>query len=54
MIKYLAWLRAHPEQMKQYLDGVEEIKQGPGPISREGVLRFAAMIASGCPICAVM
>ncbi|KIC40531.1 hypothetical protein RA27_12150 [Ruegeria sp. ANG-R] len=45
----LAWLRAHPEQMKQYLDGVEEIKQGPGPISREGVLRFAAMIASGLP-----
>ncbi len=45
----LAWLRAHPEQMKQYLKGVEEIKQGPGPISREGVLRFAAMIASGLP-----
>ncbi|MES0825128.1 dynamin family protein [Ruegeria sp. SCP11] len=45
----LAWLRAHPEQMKQYLDGVEEIKQGSGPISREGVLRFAAMIASGLP-----
>ncbi|WP_299799819.1 dynamin family protein [uncultured Ruegeria sp.] len=45
----LAWLRAHPEQMKQYLDGVEEIKQGPGPISREAVLRFAAMIASGLP-----
>ncbi len=45
----LAWLKAHPEQMKQYLDGVEEIKQGPGPISREGVLRFAAMIASGLP-----
>ncbi len=45
----LAWLRAHPEQMKQYLAGVEEIKQGPGPISREGVLRFAAMIASGLP-----
>ncbi|WP_170401722.1 dynamin family protein [Ruegeria arenilitoris] len=45
----LAWLRAHPAQMKQYLDGVEEIKQGPGPISREGVLRFAAMIASGLP-----
>lgn len=45
----LAWLRAHPDQMKQYLDGVEEIKQGPGPISREGVLRFAAMIASGLP-----
>ncbi len=45
----LAWLRAHPDQMKQYLEGVEEIKQGPGPISREGVLRFAAMIASGLP-----
>ncbi|CUJ99434.1 [FeFe] hydrogenase H-cluster maturation GTPase HydF [Ruegeria denitrificans] len=45
----LAWLRAHPEQMKQYLDGVEEIKRGSGPISREGVLRFAAMIASGLP-----
>ncbi len=45
----LAWLRAHPEQMRQYLDGVEEIKQGPGPISREAVLRFAAMIASGLP-----
>ncbi len=45
----LAWLRAHPELMKQYLDGVEEIKKGPGPISREGVLRFAAMIASGLP-----
>lgn len=45
----LAWLRAHPEQMKQYLSGVEEIKQGSGPISREGVLRFAAMIASGLP-----
>ncbi len=45
----LAWLRAHPEQMKQYLSGVEEIKQGPGPISREAVLRFAAMIASGLP-----
>lgn len=45
----LAWLRAHPEQMKQYLEGVEEIKQGPGPISREAVLRFAAMIASGLP-----
>ena len=47
--KILAWLRAHPEQMKQYLSGVEEIKQGPGPISREAVLRFAAMIASGLP-----
>ncbi len=47
--RVLAWLRAHPEQMKQYLDGVEEIKQGPGPISREAVLRFAAMIASGLP-----
>ncbi|KIC45740.1 hypothetical protein RA28_08585 [Ruegeria sp. ANG-S4] len=45
----LAWLRAHPEQMKQYLSGVEEIKQGPGPISREAILRFAAMIASGLP-----
>lgn len=45
----LAWLRAHPEQMKQYLEGVEEIKQGPGPISREAILRFAAMIASGLP-----
>lgn len=45
----LAWLRAHPDQMKQYLAGVEEIKQGSGPISREGVLRFAAMIASGLP-----
>ena len=45
----LSWLRAHPEQMKQYLSGVEEIKQGPGPISREAVLRFAAMIASGLP-----
>jgi len=45
----LAWLRAHPDQMKQYLDGVEEIKHGPGPISREAVLRFAAMIASGLP-----
>lgn len=45
----LAWLRAHPEQMKQYLDGVEEIKRGPGPISREAVLRYAAMIASGLP-----
>lgn len=45
----LAWLRARPEQMKQYLDGVEEIKQGPGPISREAVLRYAAMIASGLP-----
>ncbi|WP_170574249.1 dynamin family protein [Ruegeria atlantica] len=45
----LAWLRAHPEQMRQYLDGVQEIKQGSGPISREGVLRFAAMIASGLP-----
>ncbi|WP_299898133.1 dynamin family protein [uncultured Ruegeria sp.] len=45
----LAWLRAHPEQMQQYLNGVAEIKQGPGPISREAVLRFAAMIASGLP-----
>ncbi len=45
----LAWLRAHPELMKQYLEGVEDIKQGPGPISREAVLRFAAMIASGLP-----
>ncbi|WP_170341677.1 dynamin family protein [Ruegeria arenilitoris] len=45
----LAWLRAHPEQMKQYLAGVEEIKRGPGPISREAVLRYAAMIASGLP-----
>ncbi|MCA0928347.1 dynamin family protein [Ruegeria profundi] len=45
----LAWLRAHPDQMKQYLDGVAEIKQGSGPISREGVLRFAAMVASGLP-----
>ena len=45
----LAWLRAHPDQMKQYLEGVEEIKQGPGPISREAILRFAAMIASGLP-----
>ncbi len=45
----LAWLRAHPEQMKQYLDGVQEIKRGPGPISREAVLRYAAMIASGLP-----
>jgi len=45
----LAWLRAHPEQMQQYLDGVQKIKQGPGPISREAVLRYAAMIASGLP-----
>lgn len=45
----LTWLQAHPEQMKQYLEGVEEIKQGPGPISREAILRFAAMIASGLP-----
>lgn len=45
----LAWLRAHPEQMQQYLDGVQEIKQGPGPISREAVLRYAAMVASGLP-----
>ncbi|WP_170479750.1 dynamin family protein [Ruegeria arenilitoris] len=45
----LAWLRAHPEQMNQYLSGVQEIKQGPGPISREAILRYAAMIASGLP-----
>lgn len=45
----LAWLRAHPDQMRQYLQGVEEIKQSPGPISREAVLRYAAMIASGLP-----
>ncbi len=45
----LAWLRAHPDLMKQYLEGVEEIKDGPGPVSRDGVLRFAAMVASGLP-----
>ncbi|WP_171133334.1 MULTISPECIES: dynamin family protein [unclassified Ruegeria] len=45
----LAWLRAHPEQMRQYLSGVEEIKQGSGPVSRAAVLRYAAMVASGLP-----
>ncbi|MGI9368095.1 MAG: dynamin family protein, partial [Ruegeria sp.] len=45
----LAWLRSHPDLMKQYLEGVEEIRHGPGPVSREGVLRFAAMVASGLP-----
>lgn len=45
----LAWLRAHPEQMRQYLDGVQKIKRGPGLISREAILRYAAMIASGLP-----
>ncbi len=45
----LAWLRAYPDLMKQYLEGVEEIKDGPGSVSREGVLRFAAMVASGLP-----
>lgn len=45
----LAWLRAHPDQMQQYLDGVRKLKQAPAPISREAVLRYAAMIASGLP-----
>ncbi|TMV05588.1 hypothetical protein FGK63_16215 [Ruegeria sediminis] len=45
----LAWLQAHPAQMRQYLDGVQELKQGAGPVSREAVLRLAAMTASGLP-----
>ncbi|MEX0317347.1 MAG: dynamin family protein [Ruegeria sp.] len=47
--RVLAWLRAHPPLLKQYLEGVEEMKKGPGPVSREGALRLAAMIASGLP-----
>ncbi|WP_120499702.1 dynamin family protein [Roseovarius sp. EL26] len=45
----LSWLRANPALMQKYLDGVKDMKQGDGPVSREAILRFAAMVASGLP-----
>ncbi|WP_234999446.1 dynamin family protein [Roseovarius albus] len=45
----LAWLRANPALMQKYLDGVKDMKRGDGPVSREAILRFAAMVASGLP-----
>ena len=47
--KVLSWLRANPALMQKYLDGVKDMKRGEGPVSREAVLRFAAMVASGLP-----
>ncbi len=45
----LAWLKAHPQKMQRFLEGVEQLKQSKQEGAAESALRLAAMIASGLP-----
>lgn len=45
----LAWLKAHPQKMQRFLEGVERLKQTKQEGAAESALRLAAMIASGLP-----
>ncbi|MCK0170863.1 dynamin family protein [Aliiroseovarius sp. S1123] len=45
----LAWLKAHPQKMQRFLEGVEQLKQTKRDGAAESALRLAAMIASGLP-----
>lgn len=45
----LAWLKAHPQKMQRFLDGIEYLKQTQPEDASQSALRLAAMIASGLP-----
>lgn len=45
----LAWLKAHPQKMQRFLEGIEYLKQTQPEGASESALRLAAMIASGLP-----
>ena len=45
----LAWLKAHPQKMHRFLEGVEQLKKTKQDGAAESALRLAAMIASGLP-----
>lgn len=45
----LAWLKAHPQKMQRFLEGVEQLKRTKQDGAAESALRLAAMIASGLP-----
>ena len=45
----LAWLKAHPQKMQRFLEGIEQLKRTQKEGAAESALRLAAMIASGLP-----